>query len=131
MTTNKTDPHQNKQIVREFYELAFNDKRPAEAVERYVGSTYIQHNPQAPDGAQAFTQFVSGLASQFPDLSIGIKRIVAEDDIVVAHGLLKTSADDPGTVAADFFRLDDGKIVEHWDVLQPYPDTSANDHPMF
>jgi predicted SnoaL-like aldol condensation-catalyzing enzyme len=131
MTTNKTDLHQNKQIVREFYELAFNDKRPAEAVERYVGSTYIQHNPQAPDGAEAFIQFVTGFASQFPDLSIDIKRIVAEDDIVVAHGLLKTSADDPGTVAADFFRLEDGKIVEHWDVLQPYPDTSANDHPMF
>ena len=131
MTTNNTDLHQNKQIVREFYELAFNDKRPAEAVERYVGSTYIQHNPQAPDGAEAFIQFVTGFAAQFPDLSIDIKRIVAEDDIVVAHGLLKTSADDPGTVAADFFRLEDGKIVEHWDVLQPYPDTSANDHPMF
>ena len=131
MTTNKTDPHQNKQIAREFYELAFNDKRPAEAVERYVGSTYIQHNPQAPDGAEAFIQFVTAFASQFPDLSIDIKRIVAEDDIVVAHGLLKTSADDPGTVAADFFRLEDHKIVEHWDVLQPYPDTSANDHPMF
>jgi predicted SnoaL-like aldol condensation-catalyzing enzyme len=131
MTTNQTDLHQNKQTVREFYELAFNDKRPAEAVERYVGATYIQHNPQAPDGAEAFIQFVTGFASQFPDLSIDIKRIVAEDDIVVAHGLLKTSADDPGTVAADFFRLEDGKIVEHWDVLQPFPDTSANAHPMF
>ena len=126
-----TDLDESKRIVRAFYELAFNDKRPAEAVERYVGSTYIQHNPQAPDGAEAFIQFVTGFASQFPDLSIDIKRIVAEDDIVVAHGLLKTSADDPGTVAADFFRLEDGKIVEHWDVLQPYPDTSANDHPMF
>ena len=114
-----TDLHQNKQIVREFYELAFNDKRPADAVERYVGSKYIQHNPQAKDGGEAFIQFVTGFASQFPDVSIDIKRIVAEDDIVVAHGLLKTSADDPGTVAADFFRFEDGKIVEHWDVLQP------------
>jgi predicted SnoaL-like aldol condensation-catalyzing enzyme len=50
---------------------------------------------------------------------------------VVTHGLIKTSADDPGTAAADFFRLEDGKIVEHWDVLQPFPETSANDHPMF
>ena len=131
MTTNQTDLDQNKQIVREFYELAFNEKRPADAVERYVGSRYIQHNPQAPDGTEGFIQFVTGFASQFPDLSIDIKRIVAEDDIVVAHGLLKTSADDPGTVAADFFRLEDGKIVEHWDVLQPFPETSANDHPMF
>ena len=68
---------------------------------------------------------------QFPKLSIDIKRVVAEGDIVVTHGLIKTSPDDPGTVAADFFRLEDGKIVEHWDVLQPFPETSANDHPMF
>lgn len=126
-----TDLHQNKQIVREFYELAFNGKRPADAVERYVGSTYTQHNPQAADGTEAFIQFVTGFASQFPGVSIDIKRIVAEEDIVVTHGLLKTSADDPGTVAADFFRLEDGKIAEHWDVLQPFPDTSANEHPMF
>jgi predicted SnoaL-like aldol condensation-catalyzing enzyme len=77
------------------------------------------------------SSFATGFASQFPDLRIDIKRIVAEDDIVVTHGLLKTSAEDPGTVAADFFRLEDGKIVEHWDVLQPFPDTSANKHPMF
>lgn len=105
--------------------------RVRSSVKRIVGSTYLQHNPQAPDGAEAFIQFVTAFASQFPDLSIDIKRIVAEADIVVAHGLLKTSADDPGTVAADFFRLEDGKIVEHWDVLQPFPDTSANEHPMF
>ena len=83
------------------------------------------------DGTTARVARRVSRASQFPDLRIDIKRIVAEEDIVVAHGLLKTSADDPGTVAADFFRLEDGKIVEHWDVLQPYPDTSANDHPMF
>lgn len=126
-----TNLQQNKQVVRDFYELAFNAKRPPDAVERYVGSEYIQHNPQAPDGPGAFIQFVTGFASEFPDLSIEIKRVVAEKDIVVTHGLIKTSADDPGTVAADIFRLEDGKIVEHWDVLQPFPETSANEHPMF
>jgi len=59
-----TDLHQSKQIVREFYELAFNGKRPADAVERYVGSYYTQHNPQAPDGTEAFIQFVTGFVSQ-------------------------------------------------------------------
>ena len=98
-------------------------------MERYVGSRYVQHNPQAPDGTEAFIQFATGFASQFPDLRIDIKRIVAEDDIVVTHGLLKTSAEDRDG-GADF-RLEDGKIVEHWDVLQPFPDTSANEHPMF
>lgn len=121
----------NKQTVVAFYTLAFNAKQPAEAAARYIGSEYIQHNPQAPDGAEAFIQFVTGFAAQFPELSVEIKRVIAEGDLVVTHGLLKTSPDDKGTVAADIFRLQDGKIVEHWDVLQPFPETSANDHPMF
>lgn len=126
-----SDLERNKKAVVEYYELAFNGKQPQQAVENYLGSRYVQHNPQAPDGPDAFVQFVSGFAAQFPELSIDIRRVVAEGDIVVTHGLLKTSPDDPGTVAADFFRLEDGKIVEHWDVLQPFPETSANDHPMF
>jgi predicted SnoaL-like aldol condensation-catalyzing enzyme len=126
-----SDPERNKRAVVEYYEMAFNDKQPQQAVERYVGSRYIQHNPQAPDGPEAFVAFVTAFAGQFPELRIDIKRVVAEGDIVVTHGLIKTSPDDRGTVAADFFRLEDGKIVEHWDVLQPFPETSANDHPMF
>jgi predicted SnoaL-like aldol condensation-catalyzing enzyme len=126
-----TDAETNKQTVLAYYNLAFNDKQPEEAVARYVGDKYIQHNPQAPDGADAFIGFVTGFAGQFPELSIDIKRVVGEGDIVVTHGLLKTSAEDPGMVAVDFFRLENGKIVEHWDVLQPFPETSANDHPMF
>jgi predicted SnoaL-like aldol condensation-catalyzing enzyme len=126
-----SDVDRNKQNVVEFYELAFNAKQPEQAVEKYVGPQYIQHNPQAPDGTEAFIGFVRGFAAQFPELSIEIKRVVGEGDIVVTHGLIKTSVEDRGTVAADFFRLQDGKIVEHWDVLQPFPETSANDHPMF
>lgn len=126
-----SDIERNKQTVVEFYELAFNAKQPEQAAEKFLGPHYIQHNPQAPDGAEAFIGFVRGFAGQFPELNIEIKRIIAEDDLVVVHGLLKTSAEDPGTVAADFFRLENGKIVEHWDVLQPFPQASVNDHPMF
>jgi predicted SnoaL-like aldol condensation-catalyzing enzyme len=124
-----SDVEANKRAVREYYELAFNDHKPREAVERYLGSEYIQHNPQAPDGPEAFIGFVDA----FPDANVEIKRIVAEGDIVVTHGLIRFNKDDErGTVAVDFFRLtDDGKIVEHWDVLQPFPEESANDHPMF
>ncbi|HYF11042.1 MAG TPA: nuclear transport factor 2 family protein [Actinomycetota bacterium] len=121
------DLEANKQAVRSFYELSFNGKEPEEAVARYVGDRYVQHNPQAADGPEAFIGFVRA----FPELSVEIKRIVAEGDIVVTHGVVKFSADDRGTVAADLFRLEDGKIVEHWDVLQPFPEESANDHPMF
>jgi predicted SnoaL-like aldol condensation-catalyzing enzyme len=121
------DLEANKETVRSFYELAFNGKEPEQAVERYVGGEYVQHNPQAPDGPDAFVGFVRA----FPDISVEIRRILAEGDMVVTHGILRFSRDDRGTVAADFFRLQDGKIVEHWDVLQPFPEESANDHPMF
>jgi len=118
--------------VLAYYNLAFNDRKPAEAVERYGGSHYIQHNPQAPDGSEAFIQLVMGFVEQFPQSSLDIKRAVAEGYLVVTHSLLKTSPEDRGTAAADyFFRLEDGKIVEHWDVLQPVPESAANDHPMF
>lgn len=124
-----SDLEMNKRNVREYYELAFNEHQPREAVERYLGNEYIQHNPQAPDGAEAFIGFVEA----FPEVSVDIKRIVAEGDIVVTHSLIRFNAqDERGTVAVDFFRLTDhGKIVEHWDVLQPFPEESANDHPMF
>jgi predicted SnoaL-like aldol condensation-catalyzing enzyme len=123
------DLETNKRNVREYYELAFNEHQPREAVERYLGDEYIQHNPQAPDGAEAFIGFVEA----FPEASVDIRRIVAEGDIVVTHSLIRFNAkDESGTVAVDLFRLtDDGKIVEHWDVLQPFPEQSANDHPMF
>jgi predicted SnoaL-like aldol condensation-catalyzing enzyme len=121
------DLEQNKRTVVEYYELAFNGKEPERAVEQYVGSEYIQHNPQAPDGPEAFIAFVHAS----PELSVDIRRVMAEGDMVVTHSLVRFTADDPGSVAADFFRLEDGKVVEHWDVLQPWPQESANPHPMF
>jgi predicted SnoaL-like aldol condensation-catalyzing enzyme len=126
-----SDPETNKQTVLAYLNTAFNEKKPAEAVEKYGGSHYIQHNPQAPDGFEAFIQFVGGFLEQFPQVSFDIKRAVAEGDLVVTHSLLKTSPEDRGTAVADFFRLEEGKVVEHWDVLQPIPESAANEHPMF
>jgi predicted SnoaL-like aldol condensation-catalyzing enzyme len=126
-----SDIEHNKQTVLAFYKLAFNDKQPAEAAAKYIGPKYIQHNPQAPDGPEAFVQFVTGFAAQFPQMSVDVKRVVAEGDFVVTHTLFKLGPEDRGSAAADFFRLQDGKIVEHWDVVQPVPETAANDHPMF
>ena len=121
------DLEEHKRTVVEFYELAFNGKQPEQAVERYVGSEYIQHNPQAPDGPKAFIEFVKA----FPEANVDIRRVFADGDIVVTHSLLKFTPDDRGTVAVDFFRLEGGRVVEHWDVLQPFPEESANSHPMF
>jgi len=74
---------------------------------------------------------VTGFAAQFPRSSLDIKRAIAEGDLVVTHSLLRTSPEDHGTAAADIFRLEHGKIVEHWDVLQPVPEVAANDNTMF
>jgi predicted SnoaL-like aldol condensation-catalyzing enzyme len=126
-----TDAENNKQTVIAYYNMAFNERKPAEAAKKYGGPHYIQHNPQAPDGFEAFVRFVEGFAEQFPQISFEIKRTVAEGDMVVTHSLLKTSPEDRSTAAADFFRLEGGKVVEHWDVLQPVPEIAANEHPMF
>src|SRR5215217_2531734 len=124
------DSEQNKQTALAFVNTAFNEKKPAEAVENYGGSHYIQHNPQAPDGFEAFIQFVEGFVEQFSQLSFDIKRAIAEGDLVVTHSLPKTSPEDRGSAVADIFRLEDGKVVEHWDVVQPVPESAAIDHPM-
>jgi predicted SnoaL-like aldol condensation-catalyzing enzyme len=125
------DLETNKQTVVAFYTLAFNDKRPEEAVQRYVGDRYTQHNPLAGDGSGPFVEFVKAYTGQFPELSVDIKRVIAEGDLVVTHGLIKASPEDRGTAAVDIFRLEDGKVVEHWDVLQAVPETAANDNTMF
>src|ERR671916_3103847 len=108
-----TDPGHTKQTVIAYLNTAFNDKRPAEAVEKYGGSHYTQHNPQALDGFDPFIQFVKGFVGQFPQLSLDIKRAVAEGDLVVTHSLIKTSPEDRGPAAAASFRLGDVKLVEH------------------
>ena len=123
---------QNKKSVREFYDLAFNQKQPAEAVERYVGADYRQHNPGAGDGAAPFIEFVRGFAQAYPSLRFNFKRVLAEGDLVVTHSHLVREPGDRGVAVMDIFRLDgNGKIVEHWDVLQDVPEQAANDNTMF
>jgi predicted SnoaL-like aldol condensation-catalyzing enzyme len=124
-----SDPQKNKQTVLAYYNLAFNDRKPAEVAEKYGGPHYIQHNPQAADGFEAFIEFVEGFVAQFPQMRLDIKRAVAEGDLVVTHSLLKTSPEDRGTAVADFFRLEDSKIVEHWNVLQPVPEKRSERTP--
>jgi predicted SnoaL-like aldol condensation-catalyzing enzyme len=126
-----SDLEQNKQVVRSFYEESFNGGDPEGAVERYVGDRYIQHNPQASDGPGAFVGFVKWYRAQFPQLHVDIKRMIAEGDLVMTHSLITTSPDDRGSAAADIFRIEDGKVVEHWDVVQPIPEQTANENTMF
>jgi predicted SnoaL-like aldol condensation-catalyzing enzyme len=123
---------QNKATVVAYYTTAFNDKKPEEAVARYGGPVYIQHNPQAADGFQAFIDFVKFFTTQNPQLHVDIKRVIAECDLVVTHSHLTLNPSDRGSAVADIFRLNrEGKVVEHWDVIQPVPETSANENTMF
>jgi predicted SnoaL-like aldol condensation-catalyzing enzyme len=121
----------SKRVVRSFYEESFNDGDPDGAVERYVGDRYVQHNPQAADGPEAFIGFVKWLRGEYPEIHIDIKRMIAEDDLVVTHSNLQHSPEDRGTAVVDIFRVENGKLVEHWDVVQPIPDQAANDNTMF
>lgn len=125
------DLQSNKDTVVAFYELVFQDHKPAEAAERYIGDRYIQHNPHLPDGAEPFVEFFQGFFEKNPDAHNEIKRVIAEDDLVVLHVHSKVNPGDRGRAVVDIFRLEDGKIVEHWDVAQPVPESSANDNTLF
>lgn len=122
---------ENKRIVSEWHELAIDQRKPEEAVAKYLGPHYRQHNPGAGDGPEPFIQTVKRIAQNFPDFRMESKRIIAEGDTVVLHSHLILKPGDRGTAVVDIFRLENGKIVEHWDVLQEVPETSANNNTMF
>lgn len=121
----------NKQNAIAFYDLMFNQCKPEEAIEQYVGDVYIQHNPHVGDGKAAFIVYFNRMAQEYPDKKVVVKRAVAEDNLVVLH-CHQTWPGDKDYAGIDIFRFDEqGKIVEHWDVLQVIPDEAANTNTMF
>jgi predicted SnoaL-like aldol condensation-catalyzing enzyme len=125
----------NKQTVMAFYDLMFNQAKPAEAMERYAGAEYIQHNPEVATGKQAFIDTFTEMAKRYPRKRVVFKRAIAEGDLVVLHCQQFFPGDGPNDgewAGIDIFRLDAaGKVVEHWDVLQQVPKQQAHPNTMF
>jgi predicted SnoaL-like aldol condensation-catalyzing enzyme len=124
------DLEANKKNVVAFYEQAINQK-DFDAASKYLGPRYIQHNPTAPDGAEGLKGFIAFLKSKFPGSKSEIKRVFAEGDYVILHVHAVREPGTRGRAIVDIFRLENGKIVEHWDVVQDVPEKAANGNGMF
>lgn len=122
----------NKDIVVAFYKKALFEGRVEDAFRLYAGPTYRQHNPLIEDGMEGVKKFVTWIMSNHPDACGEIKRVFADGDHVILHSHWHGLSDNPrGEAVADIFRLEGGKVVEHWDVIQTIPEKSANANTMF
>ena len=126
-----TEPEELKARAMAFYDLMFNQCKPREAIEQYVGAEYIQHNPHVGDGKEPFIEYFERMNAEYPGKKVTFKRAIAEGNYVVLHCHQEWPGDED-YAGIDIFRFDDnGKVVEHWDVLQVVPATSKNDNGMF
>jgi predicted SnoaL-like aldol condensation-catalyzing enzyme len=120
----------NKKAVLEFYEAAINQKDFDKAAP-YIGSRYTQHNPNAADGPEGLKRFLAFLREKFPQAHSEIKQVFADGDYVFLHVHSVREPGSRGNAIVDIFKLENGKVVEHWDVIQPIPEQAANSNGMF
>jgi predicted SnoaL-like aldol condensation-catalyzing enzyme len=123
----------NKTNVMAFYDMMFNQSKPAQAMQLYGGAVYKQHNPEVPDGKEAFIRYFEQMAKDSPGKSVEFKRVFADGQFVILHSAHTFPGIFGGTWAAmDIFKMDDqGKVIEHWDVLQKVPSKAEHSNGMF
>ena len=122
----------NKDTAVDFYKKALFEGQVDEAFQLYAGVPYRQHNPLIEDGLDGVKKFVAFVMANHPDAHCEIKRVFADGDHVILHSHWHGLSDNPrGEAVVDIFRLEGGKVVEHWDVIQPIPETSVNANTMF
>jgi predicted SnoaL-like aldol condensation-catalyzing enzyme len=119
----------NKKIVVEFYQKLFGDK-DISVIDQYIVEDYIQHNPIAADGRQPLKDIAVKWIANQPKTKVDFQKVVADGDLVILH-IKSKSFTGKDMSLIDIFRLKNGKIVEHWDIMQEVPEKSANPHPMF
>jgi predicted SnoaL-like aldol condensation-catalyzing enzyme len=121
---------ENKKAVAAFYDAVLNQK-DFDAASKYLGNRYTQHNPGAADGPDGLKGFIAFLKDKFPNNRSEIKRIFADGDYVIVHVHAVREPGTRGNAIIDIFKLENGKVVEHWDVVQPIPEKPANTNGMF
>jgi predicted SnoaL-like aldol condensation-catalyzing enzyme len=120
----------NKKLVLAFYEQIIG-RKDFDAALPYMGNTYTQHAPYAANGHDGLRTWLAGFKAAFPDHRYEVKRVIAEGPYVMLH-LHGTGGPNPhGESVVDIFRIEDGKVVEHWDIIQPIPETADNANSMF
>lgn len=119
-----------RQAVLAFYEKGLNQK-DADGALAYVGDRYVQHNPNAADGPDGFRKFIAFLRKKMPNSHAEIKRSFVDGDYVILHVHAVQEPGTRGSAIIDIFKLERGKIVEHWDAVQPIPENPANNNTMF
>lgn len=126
-----TCPWTPKEVVTQFMGKFYTEKKVREAFETWVVPGYIQHNPLAPNGRDAAIQFLEPFFAQNPEVHYSIKRIIADGNLVAVHSQGHFTANDRGMAVVDILRVENCKVVEHWDVIQAVPEKPANDNTMF
>jgi predicted SnoaL-like aldol condensation-catalyzing enzyme len=120
----------NKSLVQAFYQRALNE-RNADVADRFLGDTYKQHNPLIEDDRAGLRKYLDWIRENFPQATSRVVSVFADGDFVILHVHRVRTPGMRGDAIVDIFRVEDGKIVEHWDVIQPIPERAENGNTMF